>query len=186
MRFSFASILSCYALLLNNAASLSVGPSSFIRTHRGTSSGPFASSIKLHSAATSADGSFGSGATADIPSLNVRYGPAIKIGKLRINLFGAIFGLWEVFWGVFFWYPAMTLYGLLRRMPGDLLGKLDPFRRIPICIGYTWGLIVMTLFGMWAKVEGRENLEVLREVDKNGKKGSNPWKGNSSGRSHFP
>eukprot|EP00804_Cyclotella_cryptica_P022301 CCRYP_015599-RA/>CCRYP_015599-RA protein AED:0.06 eAED:0.06 QI:77/1/1/1/0.6/0.16/6/2714/358 len=171
MRFSFASILSCYALLLNNAASLSVGPSSFIRTHRGTSSGPFASSIKLHSAATSADGSFGSGATADIPSLNVRYGPAIKIGKLRINLFGAIFGLWEVFWGVFFWYPAMTLYGLLRRMPGDLLGKLDPFRRIPICIGYTWGLIVMTLFGMWAKVEGRENLEVLREVDKNGKKG---------------
>jgi hypothetical protein len=56
-------------------------------------------------------------------------------------------------------------------MPGDLLGKIDPFRRIPISLGYVWGLITMTIFGMWAKVEGRENLEVLREVDENGKKG---------------
>jgi hypothetical protein len=29
----------------------------------------------------------------------------------------------------------------------------------------------MSLFGMWAEVQGRENLEVLREVDENGKKG---------------
>lgn len=65
----------------------------------------------------------------------------------------------------------MTMYGLLRKMPGDLLGKIDPFRRIPISLGYVWGLITMTIFGMWAKVEGRENLEVLREVDENGKKG---------------
>ena len=76
-----------------------------------------------------------------------------------------------MFWGVFFWYPAMTIYGLLRKLPGDLLGKIDPFRRIPINIGYTWGLITMTIFGMWARIEGRENLEVLREVDENGKKG---------------
>jgi hypothetical protein len=96
---------------------------------------------------------------------------AIKIGKLKINIFGAIFGLWEIFWGAFFWYPAMTLYGLMRKMPGDLLGKIDPFRRIPICIGYAWGLMVMTFFGLWAKLEGKENLEVLREVDENGRKG---------------
>ena len=49
--------------------------------------------------------------------------------------------------------------------------KIDPFRRIPICAGYMWGLLSMTVFGMWPAVEGRENLEVLREVDENGKKG---------------
>lgn len=96
---------------------------------------------------------------------------AITLGKLKINIFGAIFGIWEVFWGCFFWYPMMTIYALLRKLPGDVLGKIDPYRRIPINIGYTWGLLSMTLFGMWPKVEGRENLEALREVDENGKKG---------------
>lgn len=99
------------------------------------------------------------------------YTIAIKIGKLKINTFGAIYGAWQVLWGVIFWYPALTLYGLLRRMPGDWLGKLDPFRRIPINIGYTWGLITMSLFGMWPSIEGMGNLEVLREVGKNGKVG---------------
>ncbi len=65
----------------------------------------------------------------------------------------------------------MTLYSLLRKIPGDLMGKIDPFRRIPICIGYIWGLLSMTFFGMWPKVEGRENLEGLREMNDNGKKG---------------
>ena len=56
-------------------------------------------------------------------------------------------------------------------LPGDILGKkLDPFRRIPINIGYIWGLISYTLFRMWPKIEGMENLEALRVVDENGKK----------------
>ena len=100
---------------------------------------------------------------------------AITLGKLKINLFGALFGIWEVFWGIVFWYPALTLYRLLRwvsrSLPGDVMQKIDPFRRIPICAGYMWGLLSMTVFGMWPAVEGRENLEVLREVDENGKKG---------------
>jgi len=96
---------------------------------------------------------------------------AITLGKLKVNFFGAIFGIWEIFWGIFYWYPAMTLYSLLRKIPGDLMNKIDPFRRIPICIGYIWGLLSMTIFGMWPKVEGWENLEILREVKKNGKKG---------------
>ncbi len=29
----------------------------------------------------------------------------------------------------------------------------------------------MGLFGLWPVVEGRENLEVLREIDDNGKRG---------------
>lgn len=107
--------------------------------------------------------------------MNIKYGPAITIGKLKINLFGAIFGFWEIFWGVFYWYPAMVLYGLSRtissKLPGDVMRRIDPFRRIPICVGYIWGLLSMTLFGLWPVVEGRENLEVLREVDENGKKG---------------
>ena len=70
----------------------------------------------------------------------------------------------------------MTLYGLSRtissKLPGDLLGKkIDPFRRIPIMVAYIWGWMSFTPFGMWPLVEGRENLEVLREVDENGKKG---------------
>jgi len=105
----------------------------------------------------------------------VKYGPAITLGKLKINIFGAIFGVWEVFWGIFFWYPMLMLYALSRKissmLPGDLLGKkIDPFRRIPINIGYTWGLLSFTLFRMWPKIEGMENLEALREVDENGKK----------------
>lgn len=68
------------------------------------------------------------------------------------------------------------LYALSRKissmLPGDILGKkIDPFRRIPINVGYVWGLISMTVFRMWPKVVGMENLEVLREVDENGKKG---------------
>ena len=66
-------------------------------------------------------------------------------------------------------------YALSRKissmLPGDILGKkIDPFRRIPINIGYIWGLISFTLFRMWPKIEGLENLEALREVDENGKK----------------
>lgn len=49
--------------------------------------------------------------------------------------------------------------------------KIDPFRRVPINIAYTWGWLSMAIFGLWPVVEGRENLEVLREVDENGKKG---------------
>lgn len=100
---------------------------------------------------------------------------AITLGKLKINLFGALFGIWEIFFGVFYWYPCMVLYGLSRsisaKLPGDLMKKIDPFRRIPICVAYIWGLLSMTPFGMWPVVEGRENLEALREVDENGKKG---------------
>ena len=69
----------------------------------------------------------------------------------------------------------MTLYGILRtvsaKLPFDFMHKLDPFRRIPVCLAYTWGLLSMALFGLWPIVEGRENLELLREVDENGKKG---------------
>lgn len=101
--------------------------------------------------------------------------PAITLGKLKINIFGGILGLWEVFWGVVYWYPAMTLYGLSRtissKLPGDLMRRIDPFRRIPICIAYVWALLSYNVFGMWPAVEGKENLEVLREVDGNGKKG---------------
>jgi len=94
------------------------------------------------------------------------------LGKLKINIFGGLFGLWEVFWGIVFWYPALMFYALSRKissmLPGDILGKkIDPFRRIPICAGYIWGLISMTLFRMWPKIEGKENLEELR--DENGK-----------------
>lgn len=109
------------------------------------------------------------------PRYNIIYTPAITLGKLKINLFGALFGIWEIFWGVFYWYPAMVIYGLSRtisaKLPGDLMQKIDPFRRIPICVGYIWALLSMSIFGMWPVVEGRENLEVLREVDENGKKG---------------
>jgi len=93
------------------------------------------------------------------------YGPAIRVGKLKINLFGAVFGLWEVFWGAAFWYPSLMLYILARKLPGNLVGRIDPFRRIPIAIAYVWGLLSMTVFGMWPKVEGRENLEALRDVN---------------------
>ena len=67
------------------------------------------------------------------------------------------------------------LYGILRsvssKLPWDFMHKIDPFRRIPICIAYTWGLLCMPFFGLWPIVEGRENLELLREADENGKKG---------------
>ena len=108
-------------------------------------------------------------------NLNVKYGPSIKVGKLKINLFGAFFGIWEIFWGLFYWYPLMTLYGTLRwisaKVPGDFMQLIDPYRRVPICIAYGWGLLSMGLFGLWPVVEGRENLEVLREINDNGKKG---------------
>lgn len=142
-----------------------------LRRNAGCRSGRSAAyASRLFSAtAISADDAY------DSDGSNVNYGPSITLGKLKINLFGAIFGFWEVFWGVFYWYPAMTLYGLSRaisaKLPGDIMQKLDPFRRIPICIAYGWGLLSMTLFGMWPAVEGRENLDVLREVDENGKKG---------------
>lgn len=106
---------------------------------------------------------------------NVKYGPSIKVGKLKINLFGAFFGIWEIFWGLFYWYPLMTLYGTMRwisaKLPGDFMQVIDPYRRVPICIAYGWGLLSMGLFGLWPVVEGRENLEVLREINDNGKKG---------------
>ena len=71
----------------------------------------------------------------------------------------------------------MTIYGILRGISSKLpksmnfMDKIDPFRRIPICVAYMWGLLSMTIFGMWPVVEGRENLELIREVDENGKKG---------------
>ena len=63
----------------------------------------------------------------------------------------------------------MTIYGLSRsiskRLPGkfDIMEKIDPYRRIPIMVAYTWGLISMGLFGLWPIVEGQENLEALRD-----------------------
>ena len=90
-------------------------------------------------------------------------------------MFGAIVGLWEITWGILFWYPMLTLYALARKissmLPGDILGKkIDPFRRIPINIGYMWGCLSFNIFRIWPKVEGMENLEALRVVDENGKK----------------
>mmetsp|Transcript_20041 Transcript_20041/g.43443 ORF Transcript_20041/g.43443 Transcript_20041/m.43443 type:complete len:368 (-) Transcript_20041:233-1336(-) len=136
---------------------------------------PRATSTRLFSAtAISADGAY-NGAAGNSDELNVKYGPAITLGKLKINLFGAIFGFWEIFWGVFYWYPAMILYSLSRwissKLPGNIMQKIDPFRRIPINVAYIWGCLSMTIFGLWPVVEGRENLEMLREVDVNGKKG---------------
>lgn len=124
----------------------------------------------------SADGAGNShGDTLNPNNANVKYGPAITLGKLKINIFGGILGIWEVFWGVCFWYPAMMLYGLLRtitsKLPGNLIQRIDPYRRVPTFIGYTWAMLSYSPFGMWASVEGRENLEMLREVDENGKKG---------------
>ncbi len=68
------------------------------------------------------------------------------------------------------------LYAFARKissmLPGDILGKkIDPFRRIPINVGYIWGLLSFTFFRMWPKIVGIENLEALREVKENGKKG---------------
>lgn len=130
---------------------------------------------KLFSAnAISANGARNDGAP-NSDSMKINYGPSIRLGKLKLNLFGAIIGLWEIFCGVFLWYPAMALYGLARaissKLPGDLLSKIDPYRRIPINFGFAWALLSYSLFGMWPAVEGRENLEVLRVVDENGKKG---------------
>lgn len=130
---------------------------------------------KLFSAeAIAADGASNDGAL-DSERVNVKYGPAITLGKLKINIFGAILGLWEVFWGVVYWYPAMTLYSVSRtissKLPGDLMRRIDPFRRVPICIAFVWAYLSYGVFGMWPTVEGRENLEVLRELDENGKKG---------------
>ena len=130
----------------------------------------YGSTSSLFGASIAADASV-IGAT----NLNVKYGPSIKVGKLKINLFGAFFGIWEIFWGLFYWYPLMTLYGTLRwisaKVPGDFMQLIDPYRRVPICIAYGWGLLSMGLFGLWPVVEGRENLEVLREINDNGKKG---------------
>lgn len=131
----------------------------------------YGSTSNLFAASIAADTSV-IGAT----NLNVKYGPSIKVGKLKINLFGAFFGIWEIFWGLFYWYPLMTLYGTLRWisakvLPGDFMQRIDPYRRVPICIAYGWGLLSMGLFGLWPVVEGRENLEVLREINDNGKKG---------------
>lgn len=104
------------------------------------------------------------------------FSEAITLGGLKINIFGAIFGVWECSMGALFWYPGLMMYAFARKissmLPGDLLGtKIDPFRRIPINIGYMWGLLSMTVFRMWPKITGMENLEALREVDENGKKG---------------
>jgi 1-acyl-sn-glycerol-3-phosphate acyltransferase len=112
----------------------------------------------------------------NIIDLSVHFSEAMTLGKLKINIFGAIFALWEVSWGIVFWYPMLMLYAFARKissmLPGDILGKkIDPFRRIPINVGYIWGLLSMTIFRMWPKIVGIENLDVLREVDENGKKG---------------
>ena len=100
---------------------------------------------------------------------------AITLGKLKINLFGAFFGLWEVFWGALFWYPVTSLYGFARaissKLPGDLIKRIDPFRRFPCCVGYIWAVLSFSPWLLWPKLEGRENLDTLREVDENGKKG---------------
>mmetsp|Transcript_40027 Transcript_40027/g.96303 ORF Transcript_40027/g.96303 Transcript_40027/m.96303 type:complete len:380 (-) Transcript_40027:285-1424(-) len=106
---------------------------------------------------------------------NINYGPAFKVGKLKVNLFALLFGLYEVTWGILFWYPVMTLYALLRKISSKLpfhpLRRIDPFRRIPICAGFVWAMLSFTPFGMWPKVEGRENLDVIREVEEDGKRG---------------
>eukprot|EP00581_Thalassiosira_minuscula_P004367 CAMPEP_0183736256 /NCGR_PEP_ID=MMETSP0737-20130205/48890_1 /TAXON_ID=385413 /ORGANISM="Thalassiosira miniscula, Strain CCMP1093" /LENGTH=379 /DNA_ID=CAMNT_0025970207 /DNA_START=55 /DNA_END=1194 /DNA_ORIENTATION=- len=151
---------------------LSLSP--FSSSSRKTS--PCATTKLFSAAAISAEGAAnGDNSSVSSENLNINYGPAIKLGKLKINIFGAIFGFWEVFWGVFFWYPAMTLYSTSRwissKLPGDILAKVDPYRRIPINIGYIWGLLSFTIFRMWPRLEGVENLEMLREVDENGKKG---------------
>lgn len=67
------------------------------------------------------------------------------------------------------------LYAFSRKissmLPGDIIGKkIDPYRRIPINIGYMWGVLSMSMFRIWPKIEGIENLEALRVVDENGKK----------------
>lgn len=135
---------------------------------------PFATKL-FTATAIPIDVAYNNDDTAVADTVNINYGPAITLGKLKINIFGALFAMWEIFWGVCLWYPLLTIYGLLRsissKLPGDFMNKIDPFRRIPINVGYVWGLISMTPFGMWPAVEGMENLEVLREVDENGKKG---------------
>ncbi|KAL7527037.1 hypothetical protein ACHAWF_002016 [Thalassiosira exigua] len=117
----------------------------------------------------SADDAYRGGDAVGAEAFNIKYGPAIKLGKLKINLFGALYGMWQILWGVCFWYPTVMLYAFLRwitsKLPGNLVERIDPFRRFPIMVAYTWGLITMTPFFMWPVVEGRENLEVLREVD---------------------
>lgn len=104
-----------------------------------------------------------------------RYGPAITLGKLKINLFGSFFGLWEIVWGVLLWYPVTTLYRFFRiissKLPGDLMKRLDPYRRIPICVGYIWALLSFSPFFLMPKLDGEENLDVLREQNENGKRG---------------
>lgn len=95
-------------------------------------------------------------------------GPEITFGSsgLKMNLFGAIYGIVAISLGIFWWLGLRTL-DLVYKLVGN---KFDVNRRIPVVISQLWGVVLMTLTGCYPKITGQENVADIFESNK-GKKG---------------
>lgn len=78
-----------------------------------------------------------------------------------MNWFGAVFGVWSIFFGVLT-YGLLKTYELIHRMMPQ---GFDPTRRIPTPITHAWGMLKLAPFGTFPVLRGTENLELLYDKD---------------------
>ena len=92
---------------------------------------------------------------AKLESKPFRPGPEVQIGPLKLNWFGAIWGVIGVSLG-FFWWTGLVfcqVFQLLTRK------KLDPQWRLPVEVSHLWGTTVLRLTGCYPIIYGKENLK---------------------------
>lgn len=91
-----------------------------------------------------------------------RPGPEISIGSLKLNWYGAIWGIIGVSLG-FLWWAALSACQAFQFVTRH---KFDRQRRLPVEIGHLWGTIVLRLTNCYPVIRGKENLKTVYNRDK--------------------
>jgi len=114
-----------------------------------------ASSSALHSIYASP------GVVDSIDEKKFRPGPQISIGSLKLNWYGAIFGIIGVSLA-FFWWSGLLLCQAFQFLTRQ---KFDSQRRLPVEVGHLWGTIVLKLTNCYPVITGKENLKAIYKGD---------------------
>eukprot|EP00980_Cylindrotheca_fusiformis_P025337 scaffold13478_cov132-Cylindrotheca_fusiformis.AAC.30 len=97
---------------------------------------------------------------------NFRPGPQISIGSLKLNWFGALWGVVGVSLG-FLWWLGLAMCQVFQFLTRQ---KFDPQWRLPVEVGHLWGTTVLWLTNCYPVISGKENLKTIYRRDKDTKK----------------
>jgi 1-acyl-sn-glycerol-3-phosphate acyltransferase len=99
---------------------------------------------------------------------NFRPGPELSIGSLKLNWYGAIWGVVGVSLG-FLWWLGLAMCQVFQFLTRQ---KFDPQWRLPVEVGHLWGTAVLKLTNCYPVVSGKNNLEAIyrRSKDTNTRK----------------